>query len=368
MPDSMERGILHVGTMNVPTCQDAWHRIVHHTRNHTEFWPTEVGPRAGWIRSMVPQLDASPALRRHPILRGSYGDVPKALRMMFPRIVYAATPRYNIVDADLFTFDYGVADFALEHTWPAFQQWERGKQGFGPFRRPQHLVGIPAPWEQPGFYGLMELYEVFRDQAIAEITRIVSMTGTAETTIQLDAPRLTVLATYFKGKQRQRLLDKYLALYTEFLGALPFGTQVGVHECNGHFNDVSLGHPRTIEPQVELACALSQATPGNVKLSYVHIPFAIAEKPPTLDPRFYQPLGGLYFTDPDTRLAMGIAHKLGTVEEQMAAQTMVEAYAEPVNPTVVAPICGYGEEKDPNDVDRVLRRLYQLAVADKPWL
>jgi hypothetical protein len=113
---------------------------------------------------------------------------------------------------------------------------------------------------------------------------------------------------------------------------------------------------------VTLANALARAWPDDRPLEFVHAPFAAAEVPPPVEPRWYAPLAGLRMK-PGTKLIAGVAHEDQPLEEQRRVLELIErAVGGPVG---ISNSCGLGR-REPKAAERALWRIAELASADSP--
>lgn len=80
----------------------------------------------------------------------------------------------------------------------------------------------------------------------------------------------------------------------------------GVHFCFGSLGNKAAVHPRSLAPLVRTLNAVIAAWPPNCSLDFLHLPVAWSDRPPSTDPRFYEPLAGLPALPPHTRLFAGV--------------------------------------------------------------
>lgn len=115
----------------------------------------------------------------------------------------------------------------------------------------------------------------------------------------------------------------------------------GLHLCFGDLNNRTLlsGSRPPLTKVVHFLNALLRKWPASHRLSYVHVPLALANIPPTMDESWYRPLG-LINLPADCRLIAGFVHEKRTLEEHKRILGFVESMS---GHTVdVASSCGLG--------------------------
>ncbi|MEV6769341.1 hypothetical protein AB0N05_12030 [Nocardia sp. NPDC051030] len=182
--------------------------------------------------------------------------------------------------------------------------------------------------------------KAFREASIRDIDAIREAAGD-DVVIQLEATAETVLMA--KAQPMHRQMDAALGLtrgIAEFAAAAPEGTRFGVHLCLGSMNNKARATLRDTRPLVHLANSLARQWPSGRVLEYIHNPLAAGDIPPSKDPEFYGPLGGLAL-GPGTGFYAGFVHESPTEAEQLETLRMIEgALGRPVDG--VASACGLG--------------------------
>ena len=122
-------------------------------------------------------------------------------------------------------------------------------------------------------------------------------------------------------------------------------------------NHKALGSMSDTAPLVALANAIAAAWPPGRPLEFMHAPFAAAEVPPPVAPRWYAPLDRLKL-DPATRFVAGFAHEDQPLDDQRFIQQVIERSIG--GPAAVSTSCGLGR-RTPEAAQRALMRIRELA-------
>ena len=121
--------------------------------------------------------------------------------------------------------------------------------------------------------------------------------------------------------------------------AAPRSSMFGIHLCLGDLNNESLGNLVDAGPLVTMANAIMAEWPNGRTLDYIHAPFAHGERPPTMDPDYYEPLNRLWIPD-RVRFIAGIIHEATTIKKLVQVRDQIEYN---LNRRVdVAASCGLG--------------------------
>lgn len=339
-----------VGTMPYKSVEEAMRVFLEIGQESAYLVPMEAGDRDRWIIPILEAMANNPALRK--IKPGGLG---RGLSFV-PGGEYLTLPWYRLKKGHQFEIDLGYEAHA-RNAWGVFQRLAAESEK--PLR---FQVGIADPYQIPLFTMTLPLYRVFEKAIIDEVARIHAMVkrDNGEVTFQLDMPAQTVLVNLsgrINKRSQKRLIENYAQRFRAYLSQFPQGTNVAVHLCYGHKDDEALLHPTSVASTVALANALSQAVPDNVSLEYVHMPFATPQKPPTTDPLYYAPLVGLQFSDPNTQLAAGFAHKMANLSDQQRVRGMIERLTG--RRVMISSICGFGEDS-PAVTREVLEQQYLL--------
>jgi hypothetical protein len=178
---------------------------------------------------------------------------------------------------------------------------------------------------------------------------------------QVEVPAEAVLLARAPGRVRPALA----ALLARRIGALaqgaPEGARFGLHLCLGDMNHRAFGRVADAAPLVLLANAVAARWPARRPLSYVHMPLAAAEDPPSADAAFYAPLAGLRL-GAGTRFVAGFAHEGQSAADQLAIRALIEDAAG--HPVDISSSCGLGRR--PADAALAVIDRIALLVADQP--
>jgi hypothetical protein len=141
------------------------------------------------------------------------------------------------------------------------------------------------------------------------------------------------------------------------------GTIWGVHLCDGDWFHRAAIEPASALPLVLLANEIVGQWPTGPEapvLDYIHMPLAAADKPPAMDPAWYQALSDLRLPD-GCRFAAGFVHEALGLDANLAVLGLVEdAYGAQVT---IATSCGLARRPDPAQVPDALQKMAALAAA-----
>lgn len=304
----------------------------------------ETGDRHHWI------LHIENALRSHPDLElakeGDWSDYDKTA-------VLKVRKGHKLLGANL---DFGHVQYAME-SWPVF---ERLREGAG---RPDlsFLVGIPGDLDMAMFTlgpaGALRHRRAFTEATVTSIRRIHERLGD-EVVFQLEVPAELVLLARAPGPARQALAAVLARGIVAVVAAAPEGARFGVHLCLGDMNHKAFGTMSDVSPLVRLSNAIVSRWPVGRRLEYLHAPFAGADVPPSTDPAFYAPLGGLMLPS-ITRFVAGFAHEKQELAEQLRIRDRIDGH---LGATAdIAAACGLGRRPRP-DAEANLRRVAELVT------
>jgi hypothetical protein len=301
----------------------------------------ETGERHHWIIHIIEGLREHPDLELRKQGRWSdYDDVP------------VFKEKRKLTGASL---DFGhVREF--QRSFPLFlearERAERPRLAF--------QVGVPGDLDMALFVlgpkGALLRRRPFTDATVAEIAAIHALGGD-DVIFQVEIP-VELVAVARMPRALQPAVAALLARGVANLARRsPSGARFGVHLCLGDMNHRALGKLRDTAPLVTMANALARAWPDDRPLEFLHAPFAAAEIPPPLEPRWYAPLSGLRLK-PGTRFIAGVAHEDQPLEQQRAIVELIERGVG--GPVAISHSCGLGR-RTPEAAERALWRVAELA-------
>ncbi|MCT7660701.1 hypothetical protein [Mycobacterium deserti] len=354
LPDS--RKTLLVGSIPAPDAREAVELALN------ELGPTlmcipdgETGPRRQWVTSIITGLREHPAL----VLKrdGRWSD-------------YNDRPHYRVrrgatLDPDQLQLGY---DEALRESQPVLNGLV-SKHGL---KAAVYQVGIASGFDLAlmafGLVGALRYRRAFNSAASREMRSIQSIVDNdddnaddndvdKDVVFQLEVP--VELATVSRAPRALRpAMARWMAgVSVELAHMAPGGTKMGIHLCFGDLNHrAHLKAGATCAPAVELTNAIIARWPSHTSLTYVHIPLAAGEDPPSLAESYYAPLAKLSLPT-DTRLVAGFVHEALPADQLRDVLTMVES-AVGRRVDIAAP-CGLGrrDAATARDLMRVSRLL-----------
>jgi hypothetical protein len=226
-------------------------------------------------------------------------------------------------------------------------------------------VGVPGDLDMALFVlgpqGALLRRKPFTDATVAEITAMHA-SGGDDVIFQVE-----ILVELVAVARTPRALQPAIAAplargVANLARRSPPGARFGVHLCLGDMNHRALGKLRDTAPLVTMANALARAWPDDRPLEFIHAPFAAAELPPPVEPRWYASLSGLRLK-PGTRLIAGVAHEDQPLEEQRAVVELIERGVG--GPVGISHSCGLGR-REHEAAERALWRVAELANPDSP--
>jgi len=305
------------------------------------------GSRADWVMFALQTLSADreawrivrPAVRDADGLPADYDQV-ELLKPLLPPARVAERVRFGY-------------DRWMRSSWAIFR---RLREEFG-LPALAFQLGVPTGFAM-GFAFASKLdwlrYTGAFNTVIARELNAALETAGEELVVQLEIPP-ELYAAYLRPSP---LLGRALLPVRNILSKIRPGARVGLHLCLGDFHNRALVHPPSLERMVALANRLAASWPADKSLEYVHFPLAEAAKPPSLDPAFYRPLGGVRLP-PGTRFVAGFVHEgLSLEQNRRLLAVLEELRGEPVD---VAPSCGLGR-RSPEAAQQVLALLARLTA------
>ena len=242
----------------------------------------------------------------------------------------------------------------IEH--PYFEAFEKSYPIFKELRdkhdQPQisFQVGIPAPLDYAVIiFGLdysashPEIEDAYTASAVREITQIHEQGGD-DVIFQIETVNGLVHILEAAPPEQQAVADRVADNVHKLVAATPEGTRFGAHLCLGDFNHEAMGEMNDATPVVLLSNALAKNFPDGRTLEYIHVPFAAAEKPSSMDESWYRPLENLDIPE-DVTLIAGFIHEDVSPADHKKLLELIEGFAG--RQVDVAASCGLGRRPDP---------------------
>jgi hypothetical protein len=306
----------------------------------------ETGPRSQWVASIISALRDNPALElRHDGQWSDYNDRPRY------RVRRGAT-----LDPDLLRLGY---DTALQQSRPVLDCLiaEYGLEGA------IYQVGVASGFDLAllafGPAGALRYRKPFNVAASREIRSIRGILGD-DVVFQIELPAELVAVSRAPRILRPAVARWMAGASVEPAKLAPNGTKFGVHLCFGDLNHKALMKVgKDCTPIVQLANAIAARWPSHTSLTYLHIPLAAGDNPPSLSGSYYAPLANLSLPT-DTRLVAGFVHESLGQGQLREVLGMVESAAG--RRVDVAAPCGLGR-RDPAMARDLMRASRQLTDA-----
>lgn len=246
--------------------------------------------------------------------------------------------------------NFGWSSFAKE-SFGIFKEVRRGgggrKSRSGGWEGVMFQVGLPtamgmtfsmcAPLDAIKYAG------AFTERMAVEANEIIEMVANDEeydgkVLLQLEVPGELAMAYMLPGFAIGVALRSVVDLINRIKD--PKGVAVfGVHLCYGDLNNRALILKPKLNKSVKFVNALMEKWPQDKKLNYVHIPLAVANKPPSLSESWYKPLKDLKLPQ-GVRLIAGFVHEKRSMSQHKKILGMVEGIAG--GPVDIACTCGLG--------------------------
>ena len=344
------RRTLLVGSIPAPDTHEAVKLAL------TELGPTlmsipdgETGPRSQWVASIIAELRNHPAVVRQKDGRWSdYNDRPRY------RVRRGAT-----LDPDLLQLGY---DTALQESRPVLDGLVAEFGMAGAIYQVGVASGLDLAMLAFGPAGALRYRKAFNIAASREIRSIRRILGD-DVVFQIELPAELVAVSRAPGILRPAVARWMAAASVEPAKLASNGTKFGVHLCFGDLNHKALMKVgEDCAPTVQLANAIAVRWPRHTSLSYVHLPLAAGDNPPSLAESYYAPLANLSLPA-ETRLVAGFVHEALAEDQLREVLRMVESAAG--RQVDVAAPCGLGRRDAAMACD-LMRASRRLAVATTP--
>ncbi|MEN3279468.1 MAG: hypothetical protein V7607_608 [Solirubrobacteraceae bacterium] len=295
----------------------------------------EVGLRSLWVTPVVEGMRANPNVEMTQ--DGDYTS-------------YERTPKFKLKEGaqlDPGTIELGFRR-AFEASYPQFKEL-RARHGRDDVR---FQVGVPSPIDLalvcfgPEGFANPALAGAFLQAEVRELSEIAALADPEDVVFQLETiVAIPAAATEATPDQHQMqgdagaMIDRVAQLFAAVAAGTPPKAHFGMHLCLGDFNHVAFSHMPDAEPIVRVVNAVVAHWPEDHPLDYVHVPFAAAAEPPSLEADFYAPLAGLELP-PDVRLAAGFVHEHLDETGHDQLLTLIESAAG--REVDIAATCGLG--------------------------
>jgi hypothetical protein len=295
----------------------------------------ETGDRAKWVVQTIDWMRANP-------------DVE--ITVDVPYESYTKIPKFKLRDGHKLDPDNIELGYHREFQ-KSYRAFKVLRERFG---KPdvKFQVGLPMPLDLAVYvFGMAdaianpELTEAFREASVREVTAIQKEAGDdvvfqIETVVALVRIAMTMDAD--KPETAKLMADGF----KEVVSAAPKGTHFGAHLCLGDFKHKSMVTMVDATPAILLANALAKDFPKSQTLDYIHVPFAAADKPASMEASWYEPLKDLDIPD-DVRFVAGFLHESASTEDQRTLLEIIERNAG--REVDVAAACGLSRRATPED-------------------
>ncbi len=190
-----------------------------------------------------------------------------------------------------------------------------------------------------GPIGAMRYRKAFNTAASREIRAIQSVVGN-DVVFQIELPA-ELVAVSRAPRILRPLVARWMAGVSVELARLASpGTKIGVHLCFGDLQHRALTKAgQDCGRTVELANAIAAHWPSHTSLTYMHIPLAAGDDPPSLAKSYYAPLARLVLPA-DTHLVAGFVHEALSQDQLREVMGIIESTAG--RRVAIAAPCGLG--------------------------
>lgn len=201
----------------------------------------------------------------------------------------------------------------------------------------------------------IRLRSVFEDRLALECNRIFAQAGD-DVVFQIEVP--VELGLYLKAPRLLRpvVLRKAAGWVTSLVEKLDAGARAGIHLCFGDLNNRPFTKVDSVDPLVTFTNAVLSRWPADNPLEFVHLPLAMANIAPPLEPAFYDGLRQLDLPA-ETRFIAGFVHDgRDEAEHERILGILDECVDRPVD---VSSACGLGR-RDRDAGERLLAQTAKL--------
>jgi hypothetical protein len=343
----MSRPIHFVGSVGGAQTVSSAMELMLRQRAHL-FWLPDGEPaeRSGYVRYVIDHLAARPGilLKRHPRRVADWKSMQR-------RTIWKVASGHVLRPDDL----------RLGYAAAAITSWQVFLETCAAWDCPDLLfqVGLPSALTLAAVgFGLdrcVKYYPVVRQALTREIEDVLAVIPHNRIVFQIEAVIETVCSLVPQWGQRLLFPQGLGHMIVEALGQVQQqDLHAGVHFCYGSLENKAAVHPRSLAPLVRLLNAVIAAWPPNSSLDFLHIPVAWSDRPPSTDPRFYEPLAGLRALPPQTRLFAGVVQcnsgASSSAKERTAMQLFEgatqRATGRPLGTVGVSCSCGTGRTEE----------------------
>ena len=310
----------------------------------------EVGERSMWVTKPVEWSRVNPDLEQV-----KWGD----------NTDYTDTSSWGVREGRTFNPDnvwlgYG---HAFDESYPAFK-YLREK-----FNKPEigFQVGLPAPVDMAvDVFGFAEsredpnIAEVYRQATLREIKRVHAV-AKDDVVFQIETVVGLVMIAMSPDDQKVTVAAEVAADLHKLIAESPKGSRFGAHLCLGDFHHKAFATMNDATPVVLLSNALAAGFPKGRTLEYIHVPFAAAASPSSMDPSWYEPLTDLDIPA-DVRFVAGFIHEDVSAEDNQKLLETIEGFAR--REVDVAASCGLGRRKDTSQAWDAMEKAVRLIEAN----
>jgi len=293
----------------------------------------ETGERSQWVLPGIDWLRANPDVE--VLADGDYSS-------------YANGTTFRVRDGrslDPENIELGYHRF-FQRSYRAFREL-RARHGNPDIR---FQVGIPAALDLAvdafGYEAAQAnrgIAEAFGRAQLREIGAILAEAG-EDVVFQLESVVALVTVVMSPDEAQPQAAKQMADVLLTLPRDAPEGTIWGAHICLGDFHHKALAEMGSARPLVRLANALAAEWPADRPLTYIHAPFAAADKPGSLESSWYAPVAELDLPD-DVRFVAGFIHEDTATDELREIRNMIESNAG--REVDVAAACGLGRRPDP---------------------
>jgi hypothetical protein len=309
----------------------------------------KLGERLGWIQWVVESLGETPAftLVKKPSFEtrlGLWADYRSGLRY-----------RLNVPRPELYRYlDFGYPQY-FKKSYMIFQSLKKKHK----LKKLRFQFGIPGALDLSlfslGFINGYRARTAIEDRLAYEVNAMHEIAGD-DVLFQIEVP--VELGLFLKLPAIVKPLAVRVAVKNiiSLVNKIDREAALGIHLCLGDLNNKPFSRIRSAAPLVAFSNELVRQWPRDRTLEFIHYPLAMADIPPSLNPRFYKPMKRLDLPK-KTRFIAGFVHEGLGDEEHAEILSVIESFLG--RRADVSSSCGLGR-RTPETAELILKKTAKL--------